>query len=247
VTPRRGHCFRGIRLAAALLTLALPAAAAAGTRVTIDGHITPVIRTVPAHPLPVSLALALHFSGDEDGGLPPILDNAVVHFPFGSQLNGALFPSCDPNSINRRGTRACPHGSQIGAGHAVGVGAGVVEKLAVSLFNGRGGHSVVFFLTGNNPLRVSSAFSAPLVRMRTGTFNYTLSVPVPKNLQRVAGVDLAVRDFVTAVNAKRRVRGRTHGYIEAYACPPGALVPIRGDFHFLEAPSLSVSSYIHCG
>lgn len=72
-------------------------------------------------------------------------------------------------------------------------------------------------------------------------------MPVPDNLQRVAGVDLAVREFVSRVGATRRVRGRRRGYIEAYACPPGALVPIDGRFSFLTSADVHTRAYLSCG
>ena len=37
------------------------------------------------------------------------------------------------------------------------------------------------------------------------------------------------------------------GYIETLICPPGALVPMSGDFSFLEAPDFHTDGYIHCG
>jgi hypothetical protein len=232
---------------AAVAIAAIPAAAQAETKVAITGHVTPVIRTAPKRPQPVSLALALHFTGDQDYGLPPILQRAIMSFPFGATLNSQLFPACAAETINRRGTSACRAGSQVGSGSAVGVGADVVEKLSVRLFNGPRGRSVVFYLRGDNPLRVNTAFAAPLERFRTGTFQYRLTVPVPKNLQNVAGVDLAVRDFKTTVRATRRVRGRRRGYIEALLCPPKALVPVQGVFEFAEAPDVTTDSYIQCG
>jgi hypothetical protein len=49
------------------------------------------------------------------------------------------------------------------------------------------------------------------------------------------------------VQATRRVRGRRRGYIEAWACPPGARVPLRGHFFFINDTSVLVNSWIRCG
>lgn len=242
----RGLGLGAVGAAVVGVSLAPATPAAAETRVTISGRITPVIRLPPRRAVPVGLSLALHFSGDEDGGLPPILQKATMWFPFGATLNATLFPGCAANTINRRGARACPAGSQIGAGTAVGVGANVVEHLGVRLFNGPSGRSIVFLLRGDNPLRVNTAFEAPLAMSRTGRFEYRLTVPVPANLQNVAGVDLAVRNFATTVRASRRLHGKTRGYIEAWACPPGALVPLRGVFDFADSASVTTNAYIGC-
>lgn len=234
-----------VALGAALL--APGATASAATEVSFDGHVTPVIREVPKRALPMTLRIVLRMSGDEQNGLPPTLDRSVVHFPYGSALNGRLFPSCDPNTINRRGPRACPQGSLIGKGHAIGVGVDVRQRLAVLLFNGRGGRSVIFHLRGSNPLRVNTAFAAPLRRLRGGRWNFELTVPVPENLKVVAGVELSLVEFVSTVRATRRVRGRQRGYIEAWSCPPGARVPLRGNFFFINDTSVLVNSWIRCG
>jgi hypothetical protein len=41
--------------------------------------------------------------------------------------------------------------------------------------------------------------------------------------------------------------GRRYGFIEALACPPGALVPVRGVFSFRGGESTTTDSYIACG
>jgi len=235
-------------LAAASLALsAFAAPGLAATEVSFDGHVTPVIREVPKRPLSMTLRIVLRLSGDEQNGLAPTLDRSVVHFPYGSALNSRMFPSCDPNTINRRGPPACPAGSLIGRGHAIGVGVDVRQRLAVTLFNGRGGRSVIFHLRGSNPLRVNTAFAAPLRRLRGGRWNFELTVPVPDNLKVVAGVELSLVEFVSTVHATRRIGGRRRGYIEAWSCPPGARVPLRGNFFFINGTNVLVSSWIRCG
>ena len=211
------------------------------------GGIGPVIRELPKRPIPATLELALNFSGDQPGGLPPILDRAVVSFPYGSQLNSRLFPGCAPNTIARRGPGACPAGSKVGSGHVDGVGDTVRQRLRLTLYNGPGGRSIVFHLRGTSPLRIDSAFAAPLRTLRGGRFNYRLTVDVPPSLQRIAGVDVAVEEFVTTVKASRRVGGRRRGYIETALCPPGAQVPLRGAFTFLQGPNVVTDSWIACG
>lgn len=231
---------------AGLLALAVPAAAQ--TKVDLDGRLSPLIREVPKRPPSMTLRMEAHFSGDKPpSNLPPILDRSVIHFPYGSALNSRLFPSCSPAVIERRGPRACPRLSRIGGGRAIGVGDDVVQRIRVTLYNGRRGRSIVFHLVGNNPLRINTAFHAPLKRLRGGRWNYRLTIPVPDSLQVVAGVELALKEFVSTVRASRRVRGRSRGYIEAWACPPGARVPVRGQFSFLDGAPVTVNSWIGCG
>ena len=91
------------------------AASASATKVTIDSHLTPVLRAFPSRPVPANLSIALNFAGD-DGGEPPVLQKAQIQFPWGANFNGNLFPSCDPVKMEAKGTKACPKGSKIGTG-----------------------------------------------------------------------------------------------------------------------------------
>src|SRR3954454_6435301 len=87
----------------AVLVASLAAAGpASATKVTIDGHLTPVIRLFQPRPVPAALAIDLKFAGD-DGGEPPVLQNAQVMFPYGATFNGKLFPACDPKALETKG------------------------------------------------------------------------------------------------------------------------------------------------
>ena len=195
----------------------------------------------------MTLRVTLHVRPDAPSIPPPALVRSVINFPYGAAFNGALFPACPPATINRHGERSCPRGSLIGSGHAIGVGDTVRQRLRVRLYNGPGGRSVVFYLHSTNPLRVNTAFAAPLRRFHTGRWNFELTVVVPESLRVVAGVELALEEFVSTVQATRRIHGRKRGYIEAWACPPGAQVPVQGRFAFLEGPGALVKSWATCG
>src|SRR5436305_14166337 len=106
-------------LRSAVVVAALAAAApAVATTVTIDSHLTPVIRNFQTHPVPANLAIALKFQGD-NGAEPPVLQKATITFPYGANFNGNLFPSCDPNALEDNEPKACARGSKIGTGYAV--------------------------------------------------------------------------------------------------------------------------------
>ena len=232
---------------AIVLALSGTGPAAAATTVDFTGSVGPAIRVVPKNPLPVSLGIKLGISSDTPGELPATLDRTTILFPYGSQLNSRLFPSCSAAALNRRGLRACSKASRIGSGFAVGVGDTVRQRLTATLFNGPGGRSITFHLSGTNPLRVNTAFSAPLTTLRGGKYQYRLQVDVPQNLQVIAGVPISVTEFETTVRATRRVGGRKRSYVEAFSCPPGAQVPLRGTFTFLGAPTLTRDSWLTCG
>lgn len=243
-------------LAAAAL-LAPGAIASAKTVVAISGVVTPPIGAFTLQPQTLSLTIDARFAADVDGELPGTVSRAVIYFPHGPRVNGALFPSCDPQRLKRmRGAiRACPVGSRLGGGVAIGTSPQfqpVREHLRVELYNGAGGRSIIFFLHGENPVLVSGMIVAPFKALRGGRWGYRLTMPVPHELQEISdGIFASLLDFKVTTGGSVRVRehGRMvrRGFIEALACPPGALVPVRGVFSFLGGASTTTDSYIACG
>lgn len=245
--------------AAALASGALlaPAAASAGTVVAIDGSVTPPITAFTLKPQILDLTLDLRFASDVAGELPGTVAKTTIFFPHGPRVNGALFPSCDPERLRRqRGRRsACPAGSRLGGGTALGTSPsfeGVNERLRVDLYNGPRGRSILLYLQGVNPVAISGMINASFTPLRGGRWGYRLTLRVPENLQEISPDILAsLLRFTTRVGGSVTVRegGRSvrRGYIEALACPPGALVPVRGVFGFRDGSSTTTDSYIACG
>ncbi|MEA2423673.1 MAG: hypothetical protein QOH13_83 [Thermoleophilaceae bacterium] len=233
-------------LALSLAGLTAVPAAIAENHARLGGKITPVLRAFPKNPQPAALFISLGFTGD-DGNPPSVLQRAVIQFPYGSQLNGRLFPSCDPKALADKGVKGCAKGSKIGGGTAIGTAADIREEIKVTLFNGQKGKSIVFYLQGDNPVILNVPWASPLEQYSTGLWNFKLTVDVPEILQRIVGLDVAIEDFSVKVNGTRRVNGRKRGYLETEICPPGALIPMRGTFSFLDAPDLVKDSYLSCG
>lgn len=249
----RVHGRIAIVVAAALALLA--GSAGARTIVTLTGVVTPPIVDFTLTPRTLSLTIDARFANDAGGdSLPGTVTRAVIWFPHGPRVNGRLFPSCDPARLRRLhlAPRACPRGSRLGGGSALGAspdfGIGVKERLRVDLYNGRGGRSIVFVLRGESPVLISGMIVAPFQALRGGRWGYRLTIPVPRNLQEIAPDILAsLLDFRVTTGATVRVHGHRYGYIEALACPPGALVPVRGVFSFRGGETATSDSYIACG
>ena len=237
---------RRIALCATLALSMLGGTANAGapTTVKVDSHITPVIRPFTSKPTPSTLTVNLDFQG-ENGQLSSALTQAVLNFSYGAHLNGSLFPSCSADMI--RNHKQCPKGSLIGTGVGLGSLADAQENITLKLYNGPKGKSITFLIHGDRPAVIDVPFDAPLKTFAGGLYNYGLTVPVPEILQRIAGVDVSLDFLNVKVGAKRKVKGRTRGYIETLICPPGALVPLGARFSFLEAPDYQTADYIHCG
>jgi hypothetical protein len=233
------------------------ATAGAKTLVDIGGVATPPIDVFTLEPQTVSLTIDARFSSDVADELPGVVSKATIYFPHGPRVNGRFFPSCDPQRLRRmRGARrACPAGSRLGGGVAIGTSPqfeGVNEQLRVDMYNGKGGRSIIFYLQGLNPVLVSGMIVAPFKALRGGRWGYRLTMPVPDDLQEIAsGIFASLLDFKVTAGGSVRVRqnGRMvrYGYIETLACPPGALVPVRGVFAFRGGASTTTDSYIACG
>jgi hypothetical protein len=235
----------------ALLTASCFAAVAFAegkTTVEIDSHVTPVIRAFTPKTTAATLAVNLTFSG-ENGTSAATLKQAILKFTYGARVNGSLFPSCTAEKI--RNHEPCPKGSQIGTGTGLGtVGDppnAAEEPITVTLYNGPKGKSIVFRIRGEQPAVIDVPFDAPLKTLSGGAYNYELTVNVPEILQRVAGLPISLRNFNVKVGATRKVKGKKRGWIEVLICPPKALVPISGDFSFVDADPFHLDTYIHCG
>lgn len=225
-----------------------PARAVAAGPVTagLELRVGPVMRTVAKRPQPMTTRLALRLDrlGDED---PAVLDRVTLRLPYGATLNGRLFPSCDARTLSRNGVEGCPRAARIGAGTAVGRGDTVVQRVTLTIFNGPGGNSLVTHMAGYRPALIQEAVVAPIARHRGGAVQYTLRIPVPKQLQVVAGIPIGVETLDAKIDGTRRVRGVRRGYVEASICPPGAQIPMLGSFEFLDAPRLELRAWARCG
>jgi hypothetical protein len=244
------------RLATAVVALAGLAAgpgASAKTLVEISGTAGPAISAFTLKPQTLSLTIDTRFASDVPGTLPGTVSKAVIYFPHGPRVNGRLFPACDPRRLQRmRGSsRACPRGSRLGGGFALGTSPqfeGVNERAKVELYNGRGGRSIIFWIHGENPVLVAGMIVAPFQELRGGRWGYKLTLPVPHNLQEIAtDIFVSLLDFKVTTGGSVVRDGHRYGFIESLACPPGALVPVRGEFQFLDGASASTDSYIACG
>jgi hypothetical protein len=218
------------------------------TTVEIDSHVTPVLRAFTPNTTSATMGVNLTFSG-ENGTAAATLKTAVLKFTYGAHVNGQLFPSCTADKI--RNHQACPKGSIIGKGTGLGtVGDppnAAEEPITITLYNGPKGKSIVFRIMGEQPAVIDVPFDAPLKTLSGGTYNYELTVTVPEILQRVAGLPISLKFFNVKVGATRKVKGKKRGWIETLICPPKALVPISGDFTFVDADPFHIDTYIHCG
>lgn len=242
-------------LVAAALSLGLVAPASARTEAFLSGSATPAVTGFPTTPQGVTLNVRGHVEGDDvDGEFPATTKRIVLSFTHGARVNGALFPSCDAERLQRRSgnPRACPRGSKIGSGWARGASLSVVARMQMDVYNGPGGRTLIFYFRMSNPVLLNEMIVAPFEQLRGGAFGFRVTLDVPPGLQELQpGMVVSLMDFDTRVGATTRVRERGRmvrkNYIETMTCPPGALVRTRGEFDFTNGTSSDVDAYLGCG
>lgn len=195
-------------------------------------------------PIKLSYKATLHHPSDSTYELTRV----VVKFPAGvAKPNGNLFPSCSAAKLRaaRGNLHACPKGSLIGRGVAIGtaVNIGVTSTGTLTLFNGPGGRSITFNVNITRPALINDSFDAKLVKTG-GKYGYVLTNNIPSDLQTILDGPIVVRSISVTTFATRVVHGVKRGYIEAYKCPKSHKAPIHSDFFFMQgvAPNATASA-----
>jgi hypothetical protein len=223
----------------AILVLAAVAQAASvpglTTKVTASvspNHLVPGLTN--KHGMPVTLKFGTTITHPADSRYR--LDKVVVKFPSGvGKPNGNLFPSCSVAKLTAAKNRlsACPKGSKIGSGKAVGtaVDLGVTSSGKLTLFNGPGGKSITFNVSIITPALINKTFSAPL-KKTSGKYGYVLTSPIPTELQNILDGPIIVKSINVTTGLTRVVHGVKRGYIEAFKCPKSHKAPLHVDYSF---------------
>lgn len=239
---------RALVAATATALLLATAPAAMGQPNSLNGSINP-----DKGPIGSPIRLTIGFRLDADPGKEAgTLTKVDLFFPPNARTNGALFPSCSPDTINaRRSFAGCPKGSKIGTGRIkADVPAADVFNVpaTMTIFNGRGGKSVTIHIYAENPVLISEAFTAPLQKT-SGRFGYHLTAPIPYTLQEINdGWFTQVRSLTSTINASITRGGRRIPYIQSTTlCPKSLSVPIASRIAFLRdyAP-ISQNATIKC-
>lgn len=228
-------------MAAAAATLiaavAAPAADSPDLSTSVKASVSPN-KLVPGltnrHGMPITLKVGLRIN--HPAGSRTRLERVVVKFPAGvGRPNGHLFPSCSVAKLERARNRlsACPPGSKIGRGIAIGTAVAlnppVTSSGRLTLFNGPGGKSITFNVSVTTPALINKTFSAPLKKI-SGRYGYVLTSNIPTELQNILDGPIVVRSINVTTGLTRVVRGVRRGYIEAYKCPKSGKAPLHVDF-----------------
>jgi hypothetical protein len=182
---------------------------------------------------------------DKAAPAPLQLTNTLLRFPKGAVVNARFLPKCSPAALRARGPRACPGGSKLGTGTAIGLAPPIVTdpvNTKITLFNGT--------LEGRNPTIIIYAIpdlgpvmTLPgLLRSGRGTpYGYILDTPVPpiKTLPNAPDASVTFFDATTRDLTVKR-RGRTIHYIDSPVLCDGTFFMLDGQFTYQGATKVDV-------
>jgi hypothetical protein len=166
---------------------------ASPTIVHVDAKVTPNKAGTKKKPQAVKLSVKSTWNTPGDGE-KPIVQSAKVFFPVGSLYNGAKYPKCSQNLLARNGPAACPKGSIMGKGGGSAFADQVITHPRITVVNG-GANRVYLFTVLDNPARVQAPVPGVIKKLNDPKWAYELDLTVPKVLQIVAGVPIALRDI----------------------------------------------------
>jgi hypothetical protein len=245
----------GLALLACAVGLSTSAALAATTgdktEPWLEGAVGPTYDRVGGPPRAMGLTVRLGFNSLDPTQLPATLARAELKFTRGAVVNGAWFPKCNPARL--RAHKSCPKASflgraQIGAAIGPSVSEMMNVPLIADLYNGPRGKSIVFHFKGSVPVPINVVQDAPLTKINERFYAWRLVVDVPEILQLpLVGVPSSVLDFEVTVKGTVKHKGKRRGYIETSLCPPGAQVPMIGNFTFRDKIVGTKKSTIVCG
>jgi hypothetical protein len=230
-------------LAAASPAANTPGGPTTSVRVSVSpNHLVPGLTN--KHGMPIALKFHLGITHPADSRYR--LERVIVKFPSGvGAPHGELFPSCSVKQLESAHNRlsACPRGSKIGHGIATGtaVDIGVTSSGVLTLFNGPHGKSITFNVSITTPALINKTFSAPL-RKTSGRYGYTLTSPVPTELQNILDGPIIVHRIDVTTDATIVKNGVRRGYVEAFKCPKSHKAPLHVDSFFNTDTGGSASS-----
>jgi hypothetical protein len=173
---------------------------------------------------------------DDTGARPAPLSNTTLRFPKGAVVNARFFKKCARSALEQKGPSACPSGSKIGTGRAIGDARPIIGNVntKITLFNGKpvnGNATILIYAVPeiSSPLTIQGE----LKRQRNGPYGYILDVDVPP-IPTLPGQPNASVTFFDARTLDKSVKrkGRRIHYIEGPIVCDGTYFLLDGTFSY---------------
>ncbi|MEX1141589.1 MAG: hypothetical protein WD993_09060 [Thermoleophilaceae bacterium] len=212
-------------LAVVVVAVAMSAVPAAAqdkpvTKFVSKAKIKPMKAGTKRNPRGIRIVGSLRFNTITPGVEPPIVTGGTVFLPKHGRYNGGKYRKCSKRTLNRQGPRGCPKKSIMGKGRGSALADQVDAKPDVVFVNG-GPKRIWAYTTLYNPALVQEPIALNIRRMRHRKWGYKVTFKVPKVLQVVAGVPIALQSFRYNIGGRKYARN----YIVTTGCPRNKRYP----------------------
>jgi hypothetical protein len=224
---RRHLVLAALVAGAALLTAAFAIAQdIVPVKITAVTKVTPNKAGTPKHPQGINIDVKSTIDTPRDYD-PPLAQTVDVWISKGGNYNGGRYPTCSPQTMERKGIGACPKKSIMGHGTGKADADGVASIPDITVVNG-GPKAVHFYTVLKNPARVQKAVSASIAKLKNSPWGYKVHASIPRSLQIVAGIPLRVESL--HVNAGYKSYARE--WIVTTMCPSGHKWKYHVEVHY---------------
>jgi hypothetical protein len=162
-------------------------------KITSITKVTPNKAGTPKHPQGINIDVKSTIDTPRDYD-PPLAQTVDVWISKGGNYNGGKYPTCSPQSMDRRGIGVCPKKSIMGHGTGKADADGVASIPDITVVNG-GANAVHFYTVLQHPARVQKTVSASITKLKSGPWGYKAHASIPRSLQIVAGIPLRVESL----------------------------------------------------
>jgi hypothetical protein len=209
------------------------------TTLTVTPTVSPNKAGTKKKPQGVTLTAKLHL--ETPGDLEkPIMTSGDAYFPPGSLYNGAKYPKCTEAKLNAGGLAACPPKSIMGKGSGDAIADTVITHPSVTVVNG-GGNKILFWTILTNPARVQKVVPGTITK-QSGKWAYKLHFTVPKALQIVAGVPIALRDLSLTMGGKAYAKD----WLATTSCPANKKWPFSATLQLNTGTAVTYDNTVAC-
>lgn len=173
-------------------------------QITATVKVTPDKAGTPSHPRGIEIDARATITA-QDGTTTPLMPRSIdVWLPKGWGYDGAGHPTCALTVLTSRGPTGCPPRSIIGRGelghHLEGDGDTTFSHRNLTIING-GLNRVYLWVVLSDPARVHGAVVGTIAKLNSSQWSYRLHVAIPRGLQVVASIPVAVTFFTMRVRS----------------------------------------------
>lgn len=167
---------------------------------------------------------------------PPLLKEAEIRFPVGSRYGGGELPACAEATLDRGGPEACPPDSVTGTGTLKARADTAAAPGRITVVNG-GAERLFFWTEIDRPVRVAAPIVGT-VSEESDPWAYRLRLTVPRELQLVAGVPIALQEI--------RVSAGSGRWLSTTSCPDDGSWDFEGGASFEDGGSAVRTTTVGC-